>query len=269
MYANLAWNGRPLQVDLSAGRSLAIRLDPAGPQPAFFTSVPMRAEALRERTFIGDVRRGGSCNAEVLHWAPHCHGTHTEGIGHILPERPGVLDCIDTEPVLACLLTVTGEAGRITRTELERGWSRLSGDHAALILRTLPNPPGKQWRNYAAEPHFPVIDAEAMAWLVSRPLRHLLLDTPSLDSPQNERMENHRTWWGQYPSAAPHGYPPHRRSVTEMVYVADEIADGEYWLHLELSPLVSDATPSRPVIYPVNASPMPGRDDHGEVSGCR
>ena len=258
MYANLAWNGRPLQVDFSAGRSLAIRLDPAGPQPAFFTSAAMRAEALCEGTFIGDVRRGGSCNAEVLHWAPHCHGTHTEGIGHILAERRAVIDSIDQEPVLACLLTIAGEAARITRAALESGLSGYIGDHAALILRTLPNPPSKQWRNYADEPNFPVIDAEAMAWLVSRPLRHLLLDTPSLDSPHNERLENHRAWWGECPPAASHGYPPHRRSVTEMVYVPDDIVDAEYWLHLELSPLVSDATPSRPVIYPVNSSPPPG-----------
>ena len=42
-----------------------------------------------------------------------------------------------------------------------------------------------------------------------------------------------------------------RRSLTEMIYVPDGIPDGLYWLHLELAPLVSDATPSRPVLYPL------------------
>ncbi|MGH8034342.1 MAG: hypothetical protein ACREO9_03885, partial [Lysobacterales bacterium] len=83
------------------------------------------------------------------------------------------------------------------------------------------------------------------------PLRHLLLDTPSLDVPASQSLDNHRTWWGENPDNLQHGFPPRQRSVTEMIYVPDEIPDGEYWLHLELSALVSDAVPSRPVIYPV------------------
>lgn len=251
MYARLAWNGRPVQINLSAGRSLAIRLDPHGPQPAFFSSAAMHAEPLQEDSFLGDVRLGGSCNAELLHWAPHCHGTHTECIGHILAERRAVLDTIDAEPVLAALVTVAGEDGRITCAELQRALAGMADDHAALILRTLPNPTTKQWRNYAAEPDFPVLDAEAMECLAALPLRHLLLDTPSLDAAYNQRLDNHRAWWGEHPEFTRHGYPPQRRSVTEMIYVANDIADGEYWLQLELSALVSDAAPSRPMIYPV------------------
>jgi hypothetical protein len=86
------------------------------------------------------------------------------------------------------------------------------------------------------------------------PLRHLLLDTPSLDSAENASLENHRAWWGLDETGRTHGFPPQNRSITEMIYVADDIADGEYWLHLELSPLVSDATPSRPMIYKVTGS---------------
>ncbi len=64
-------------------------------------------------------------------------------------------------------------------------------------------------------------------------------------------LANHRCWWGMESKMTTGEFPPQRRSVTEMMYVPDEVADAYYWLNLELQPLVSDATSSRPVIYPV------------------
>jgi len=214
----------------------------------------MQAEPLKSGEYIGDVRQGGSCNAEMLHWAPHCHGTHTECIGHILPERVNVLDSIDTSPVLARLVTCGDDPACITLAALKQQLSEENIDHGALIIRTLPNHPTKQHRDYAAQPDFPVLDKDAVEWLTSLPLKHLLVDTPSLDNPRDASLSNHRLWWGENDSGAIHGFEARRRSITEMIYVADEIPDGEYWLHLELSPLVSDATPSRPVIFPVEAA---------------
>jgi arylformamidase len=262
MYAQVNWHGRPLIIDYAAGCSLAIPLDPHGPQPAFFAPAAMSAEPLRAGAFVGDVRQGGSCNAEWLHWAPHCHGTHTECIGHITAQRLTVADCIDSGPVLAVLATVCPAAGMIALAELQRRLPAGAGNAAALILRTEPNGPEKLHRDYATGPAFPVLEKEAMAWLATLPLRHLLLDTPSADAPDNPRLDNHRIWWGRDPCVRQHGHPPQRRSITELIYAAAEVADGEYWLHLELSPLLSDATPSRPLIYPVTtASSTTGPSD--------
>jgi hypothetical protein len=41
-----------------------------------------------------------------------------------------------------------------------------------------------------------------------------------------------------------------------MIYVPDDIIDGDYWLDLQLSPIVSDAVPSRPIIYPAQWAPV-------------
>jgi len=51
--------------------SRTVRLDP--PQaPNAFSLPPLRADALEvPGWFVGDVRRGGSCNVEVLHCAAH------------------------------------------------------------------------------------------------------------------------------------------------------------------------------------------------------
>ena len=53
----------------------------------------------------------------------------------------------------------------------------------------------------------------------------------------------------------PEGLDTSRRSATEMIFVPDGVPDGLYWLELGLSPLLSDATPSRPLLYPVEVTP--------------
>jgi arylformamidase len=251
VYATVNWNDRELTIDYSAGRSLAIPLIPDGPQPAFFSSSAAYSEPIVEGAFIGDVRQGGSCNAEIVHWAPHCHGTHTECIGHILADRVNVLETIDTQPVLARLVTCHDDHGVISADRLQQALENGCNDHEALIIRSLPNSAAKLNRDYQAEPDFPVLDSEAVLWLTTQSLRHLLIDTPSLDSPRDSSLPNHRSWWGVNRAQPSDGFPAPRRSITELIYVPDQIVDGEYWLHLELSPLVADATPSRPMIYPV------------------
>ena len=51
--------------------------------------------------------------------------------------------------------------------------------------------------------------------------------------------------------AVPPSPPRTDRTVTEMIYVPDRIADGRYVLNLQLPAFQSDAAPSRPIIYPL------------------
>jgi len=41
------------------------------------------------------------------------------------------------------------------------------------------------------------------------------------------------------------------RTVTEMIYVPDDLPDGRYVLDLQIAPFVSDAAPSRPILFPI------------------
>ena len=104
--ARLDWHGQALEVDFSRGQSIAIPLDPHGPQPSFFTDQPAGARPLRSGDYVGDVSQGGSCNAEVVELVPHCHGTHTECRGHVLAERLTVQECIYPQPGLAQLISL-------------------------------------------------------------------------------------------------------------------------------------------------------------------
>lgn len=39
---------------------------------------------------VGDILQGNSVNCELISICPHGYGTHTEGIGHITPEKRSV-----------------------------------------------------------------------------------------------------------------------------------------------------------------------------------
>jgi len=270
--ARIEWQGSELAVDLARGRSLAIKLDPHGAQPSFFASQPASAEIMRNEDYVGAVSLGGSCNAEIIQHIPHCHGTHTEGSGHISEYGVPVQELIYPTPTLARLVTLSGTpvkdcdehypvAGSAEMQLLTL--AELTGHQAdqclslgeALLVRTLPNPADKTSRDYSAQPGYPVFSTEALTWLSSQPLKHLLVDTPSLDLAQDHgRMSNHRLWWGDNAGPVADDFDPQRRSLTEMIYIPDDIQDGAYWLHLELSPILSDACSSRPVIYPMAES---------------
>ena len=263
MKVQVDWNGVSLSVDFSHGCSLAIPLDPRGRHPNFFAGGGVRAKPLRRGDFVGDMAKGSSCNAEVIEFSAHSHGTHTECVGHVLPEHQPVIGTIDEAPTLMRLITVSpqsrDEDGQIPVSALRK----LEGfGGGALALRTLPNEVAKRWRNYDEEPAFPVLSEAAMKALSESGLMHLLLDTPSADDPESQGLENHAMWWGLDSRASPGVPNPGSRSITEMIFVPDDIADGDYWLDLQLAPIVSDAVPSRPVIYPLSRS----RHDQGPAS---
>lgn len=259
MKARIDCHGARLKVDLGRGSPIAIPLDPHGAQPAFFTQRPANARPLQIGGFVGDVRRGGSCNAETIEFTPHCHGTHTEGVGHLTAERRPVQEAVYGGPVLARLVSLHpgpgpnhGDPDRFSRAALEAALGELrSPPVEALVVRTLPNDPARRVRDYLATPDYPVFGPQAMSWLSAQALKHLLVDTPSLDPPEDGgRLANHRAWWSLDGRPPPPGLDPGRRSVTEMVFVPDEVVDGHYLLELGLGPLLGDATPSRPVLYP-------------------
>ncbi len=252
MKARIDWHGGILEVDFSLGRSLAISIDPRGKNPNFFAEAAARAEPLRCGGFVGDMAGGGSCNAEVIQFSTHSHGTHTECVGHISPERQAVTGTIEQRPTLMRLVTIAGDVLEGDQFIPARALADLDQfDGSAVAIRTLPNDVEKLHRDYDETPGFPVLTSEAMTRLSKQRLMHLLIDTPSVDHPDNQVLENHATWWGLDARVLPGVPNPAARSITEMIYVPDEIEDGDYWLDLQLAPLVSDAVPSRPVIYPL------------------
>ena len=246
---------RKYAADMTRGISLAIPLRFDGPQPSFFGAPEAQAKAVKSGSFVGDVRQGGSCNVQSYTLVPHCNGTHTECVGHMVQEPVSLPDCLPATPLPATLVSVTPKAQLIDATMLQAALLRhpLAGFHRAMILRTLPNGEDKLARRYEGPLPCAYLGQDAAEFLVRTGVEHLLLDVPSLDPAEDEgRMSAHRVFWGM--PVGSHALADVRRpkaTVTEMIYVPDSVPDGYYLLDLQIPAFMTDAAPSRPVIYPV------------------
>ena len=262
--------GRRWRVDLSSPFDLAIGIEFDGPQPRFFAERGAGAAPLAVGSFTGEVGSGASCNCSVYTLAPHCHGTHTECVGHLTADATHIAAFTPVPPSLALVLTVQPAARGaaphavsaasaptdlvITRAMLEGAAHCWATDPwTALVLRTLPNDAGKRHRLYEGPCPAPYFTVDAMHWVVQRGVTSLVVDLPSLDrADDGGTLMAHRTYWGLAPGAtdARHSRRP-RALVTELAFVPESLADGLYLLDLQVPAFGADAAPSRPVIYPL------------------
>ncbi len=273
MRAVLEYGSLRVAADLSDALSIAVPLDFDGPQPNAFGLPRATAHAVRAGGFIGDTRSGGSVNCEVLSLVPHGNGTHTECLGHVTEERISVADVLHGGLWLAALVTVSPEAAGSTpesTAPTPRAGDRLVTARAlaaaldalglpdaaraalgAVVVRTLPNGSEKISRTHTLEPSPAYLSAEAARFLVDSGIRHLVTDLPSLDRSNDEGlMTAHRTFW-HLAAGSRLATAEARRdcTVTELAFVAPMIRDGLYVLDLQVPAFLTDAVPSRPLLY--------------------
>jgi kynurenine formamidase len=264
MQLTLLWQGQTYQVSPTA-IDLAIGLDFDGPQPSTYGVPPAWRAAFEGGGVIGDVRQGGSVNFETYHLTPHCNGTHTECVGHLTQQRLALHQLLPESWLMATLCTIMPVMASTTAdtydpplvpddqvitqqalmTACPQGLST-----SALVLRTLPNLPDKRSRDYAqVAPAF--FTLEAMQWLRDQGIRHLLVDLPSVDRLHDEgKLRNHRIFWGLAPGEQEvDPTDPPLGTITEMIYVPNDVSDGQYLLELQVAPFLSDAAPSRPRLF--------------------
>jgi kynurenine formamidase len=262
--------GRRWQADLASPLDLAITLRFPGPQPRFFADEPASAAPLQLAGFSGRVASGASCNCGVYTVAPHCHGTHTESVDHLTDNGDGLASLTPVPPALAVLASVqpvplgaaaVAELARaqphdpvITRAALATATARWTRDPwTALVLRTLPNEPGKLCRSYDGPCPASYFTPDAMRWIVERGVTSLVVDLPSLDrADDGGRLAAHHLFWGLPQGARDARQATRDRAlVTELAYVPEHASDGLYLLSLQVPAFAADAAPSRPVLYPV------------------
>ncbi|HWP95003.1 MAG TPA: cyclase family protein [Gammaproteobacteria bacterium] len=258
-----------VQVDLTRGADISIPYSFDTPQPRAFGAPPARAETFVAGSFIGDTRRGGSCNVGVYHLVPHCNGTHTECVGHITDDPVFIAEHTGGKFLLATVVSVTPEAAStthetsdpppqrddflVTARVLEEPIARLGCSFVqALVIRTLPNPPEKATRGHDGASMPPYLTLEAVRLLRGIGVEHLLVDLPSIDRLVDQgRMAAHRVFWGLEPGSrdAKRANRAHC-TITEFVYVPDAVPDGHYVLDLQVPRFLTDAAPSRPILFP-------------------
>ena len=94
------------KADLDRPLDISIPVKFGGEQLSAFGSPPAYREVYTAGKFVGDVRRGGSCNCEIFHFSPHLNGTHTECVGHITAARISVHEIMRGGLLAATLVTV-------------------------------------------------------------------------------------------------------------------------------------------------------------------
>ena len=113
----------------------------------------------------------------------------------------------------------------------------------ALIIRTKPNDHSKMQRQYSGT-NFPYLTLGAMQRIVDAGVQHLLIDLPSVDREEDGgALAAHHLFWN-VPAE-----PNFQKTITELIYVPNEIADGMYVLNLQVSNFANDAAPSRPMLF--------------------
>ena len=264
MKAEVEIENTKYNVDFSKGIDISIPLNFNGEQPNTYGVDKAIAKPYQDGQFIGDTRKGGPCNFETYSFTPHCNGTHTECIGHITNERIDILSSLNEGMIPATLISITPKATDenyipdlnsedlvITQEDLELQLKDINSNFLrGLIVRTLPNSESKKSRDYMKDnPSF--FSIEAMRYIVSLGVEHLLIDTPSVDRLLDEgNLSAHNIFWETQGKIF--NLNAKNKTITEMIFASDKIKDGSYLLNLQIPAFVSDAAPSRPILYIVN-----------------
>ncbi len=249
MKTEIQFNSIKYIIDLSKPIDISIPLRNGESVNAFH--IPdARFEPIRIGNFVGSVREGGSANCENLFINAHGNGTHTECLGHISKERVCINDCLKHFHFMAKLLSVSPKQHTNGDTVITADQINLTDipDHIeALIIRTLPNIKDKLTKKYSGNnPCY--LDPVLCKNIRGKGIKHLLIDLPSVDREEDGgELAAHHAFWN-YPEN-----PQYAMTITEMVFIPDTLADGEYFLNLQIASFESDASPSKPVLYDVSA----------------
>lgn len=220
---------------------------------AWYVDPPV-IEPVRANGFLGSVKEGGTVNFRNIFFNPHGHGTHTECLGHITEEVYSVNDTLKQFICKVQLVTISpacvwNESEKVEDLVISASQIQFTDEPIeALIIRSLPNPINKQHKNYSAS-NPPFLNLDILPELEKRGIKHLLIDLPSVDRESDGgALAFHHGFW-KVPED-----PQFDKTITELIYVEDEIEDGVYVLEMQMAPFVNDASPSRPVLYKIEKS---------------
>lgn len=262
-------NTKTYRINPNEPHHISIPLRFNGEQPNAYGVEKATSKSCEAGELIGDTRRGGSCNFEQYKFIPHCNGTHTESIGHITFERISVHDSLKDVFIPATLISVAPENASetdenysieldkndklITKKSIENALQNSNESFLqGLIVRALPNDESKLTSEYLDKIP-PFFSTEAMQFIREKKIKHLLCDLPSIDRIFDEgKLANHRAFWNiEQGKFETNENSLLENTITELAFIPEKIKDGKYILNLQIAAFVSDAAPSRPVLFEI------------------
>ena len=249
MKTTIEYRNTTFKIDLSKPLDISMPLQGNSKNVTAWYVNPPEFKPVMENGFVGDVNLGGAVNFRNIFFNPHGHGTHTECVGHISKEKHTINQCLKQFTFYAKLVTITpynvdGDSV-IMLEQVEKIWQNNEAD--AIIIRTLPNSDIKLGKQYSdTNPTY--VQDKAMQFMVDNGVKHFLIDTPSVDREQDDgKLVAHHIFW-DYPNN-----PQTERTITELIYVPNEIEDDYYILQFQIASFENDASPSKPILYKTEA----------------
>ena len=243
------------KIDLSNPLDISMTLSTNKENSSAWYVNPVEIEPVKAEGFIGSVKDGGSVNFRNITFNPHGNGTHTESVGHIDKTIYSINETLKRFHFTALVISVEPEiCTKKTGTReiddkiisLEQIKAKIGNKTPeAIIIRTLPNNDLKLTRQYS-NANAPYLCDKAAKYISDLGIDHLLIDLPSVDKENdNGELLSHHAFW-KHPENT-----QFQKTITEFIYVKNEIEDGDYILNLQIAPFENDASPSKPVLYKI------------------
>ena len=255
MITTISIKGKNYQCDLSKPMDISMQLSTNKENSSAWYVKPVKIEPVKGDGFVGSVKEGGSVNFRDITFNPHGNGTHTESVGHIDTEIHSINKTLTKFHFLAQVISIEPEI--CSKNE----GTRKIGDHIisfeqiknaignnnpeAIVIRTTPNTKDKLTKQYSNSNPAYICD-KAARFISEKGIDHLLIDLPSVDKELDEgKLLSHRAFWN-YPENT-----QFHKTITEFIFVPNEIVDGNYLLNLQIAPFENDASPSKPTLYKI------------------
>jgi len=205
-------------------------------------------DAVKIGNWIGRVKEGGPVNFNNIWFNPHAHVTHTECYGHISIDEKNINTIQKDFFFFSKLITVKPEKKEndliISKNLISDKINNIF-ELDTLIIRTLPNKYTQKNKSYS-EQNPPYLTEDCILYIKNLGVKNLLIDLPSIDKEKDEgEVRNHKLFFDSLNGG-------NKNTITELIYVPDEVLDGEYLLNLQFMPIENDAAPSRPVLFKIH-----------------
>lgn len=241
------------QIDLSKPIDISIPLSNTVNNPIAWYIEKPEIQPVKVGDWVGKVSEGSSTNFNNIFFNPHGHGTHTECLGHITKDFYCINDCLKQFFFTAELISIFPENKDndfvISKNQIKNILNGKTPE--ALIIRTLPNLEDKKSKKYSCT-NPPYLSEEAAIFIREMGIQHLLIDLPSVDrESDNGKLLAHKAFWNVKNVNNLNSDARLNCTITEMIFVDDEIKDGNYFLNLQIASFENDASPSKPILYKI------------------
>jgi arylformamidase len=243
MIIQLSFQNDFYTVDLKQPIDISIPLKPGKNNPSAWHAPEVGFDPVVSGNFIGDIEQGSPVNFFNVALNPHGNGTHTESMKHISNDGLTLNQSLKQFHFVAQLITVNPVLVNQDLVISANQLPEITKVTQALIIRTLPNTEEKLRKDYSNS-NPPYFTTDAIQRIVNSGIEQLLVDLPSLDKEEDGgKVAAHKVFWNI--KNTPRKYA----TITEMVFINNNIKDGLYLLNLQIPSFELDAAPAKPVIY--------------------